>query len=218
MIDTDAFILIGGRSSRLGRDKAIAELGGMTLAQRAFQTTTEALPDSRVTFVAANEAQFGIDAIAAGGPFIFDLIPDRGPLGGMHAALVFAQTPWIFVLACDYPFVTSDLIRFLGDMVSDDCGAVVPEQDDGRLQPLCAFYKTEAARPVVGEIIERPRVPPPMNEIVRELEPRIVKFSEFCELAASDEIFSNVNTPKHLERAQRTLDEGSHGQKIKRSK
>jgi molybdopterin-guanine dinucleotide biosynthesis protein A len=201
MIDIDAFILIGGRSSRLGRDKAVAELGGKTLAQRAFQTATEALPTSRVTFVAANEAQFGIDAIAAGGPFIFDLIPDRGPLGGLHAALAYARTPWIFVLACDYPFVTSELIRFLTDKVSDNCGAVVPKQDDGRLQPLCAFYKTEAARPLVQEIIDRPRVPPPMSEIVKELEACIVSFAEISHLSASSDFFVNVNTQPDLDHA-----------------
>jgi Molybdopterin-guanine dinucleotide biosynthesis protein A len=208
MIDVDAFILIGGRSSRLGRDKAVVKVGGKTLAQRAFQTATEAFPNSRVTFVAANEAQFGIDAIISGGQFIFDLIPDRGPLGGLHTALAYAQTRWIFVLACDYPFVTSELVRFLAVQIADNCGAVVPEQRDGRLQPLCAFYKTEMARPVVQDTIDRPRVPPPMNEIVKELKPRIVKFSEFCELAGSDAIFSNINTPEHLERAQQTFDEG----------
>lgn len=201
MIDIDAFILIGGRSSRLGRDKASADLGGMTLAQRAFQTTTEALPTSRVTFVAANEAQFGIDAITASGPFIFDLMPDRGPLGGLHAALAYAQTAWIFVLACDYPFVTSELIRFLADKISDNCGAVVPEQDDGRLQPLCAFFKTDAARPIVQEIIDRPRVPPPMNEIVKELEPCIVSFAEISHLPASIDFFVNVNTQPDLDHA-----------------
>jgi len=203
MIDVDAFILIGGRSSRLGRDKAIAEVGGKTLAQRAFQTTTEALPNSRVTFVGANEVQFGIDAIAAGGPFIFDLVPNRGPLGGLHASLAYAQTPWIFVLACDYPFITSELIRFLAGNVSDALGAVIPEQDDGRLQPLCAFYKTEIARPVVQEIIDRPRVPPPLHEIVKELEPCIMNFTEIAHLPGSSDFFINVNTQADLDHASK---------------
>jgi molybdopterin-guanine dinucleotide biosynthesis protein A len=201
MINADAFILIGGRSSRFGRDKAIAELGGKTLAQRSFQTTTEALPNSGVTFVAANEAQFSIDAITAGGPFIFDLMPDRGPLGGLHAALAYARTPWIFVLACDYPFVTSELIRFLADKVSDNCGAVIPQQDDGRLQPLCAFYKIDAAKPVVQTIIDRPRVPPPMHEIVKQLEPCIVSFAETSHLSGSSDFFVNVNTQIDLDHA-----------------
>jgi molybdopterin-guanine dinucleotide biosynthesis protein A len=201
-MNIDSFILIGGRSSRLGRDKAVVEFGRRTLAQRAFQTTVDAFPTSPVTFVAANEAQFGIEAINSGGPFIFDLVPDRGPLGGLHAALAHAQTPWIFVLACDYPFVSSEVIEFLADRISDEFGTIIPEQNDGRLQPLCAFYKTEAARPVVEDIIGRPRVPPPLHEIAKNLDPLIVNFSEFEHLAGSRDLFINVNTIQELDNAR----------------
>jgi molybdopterin-guanine dinucleotide biosynthesis protein A len=79
----------------------------------------------------------------------------------------------------------------------------VPEQNDGRLQPLCAFYNTDAARPVVQEIIDRPRVPPPMNEIVKELEPCIVSFAEISHLPASSDLFVNVNTQPDLDHASK---------------
>lgn len=199
MNEIDAYILIGGRSSRLGRDKATIALGDRTLAQRAVDTVTEALPGSRVTFVAGKEAQFAIEAILAGGRFIFDLVPDRGPLGGLHAALADVQKPWIFVLACDYPFVSADLIRLLADNVSDEYGAIVPEQYDGRLQPLCAFYRTEIARPAVAEIIDRPRVPPPLHEIIQMLDPRIVKAIDYAHLRGFQSFFINVNTASELE-------------------
>jgi len=202
MIDHDAYILIGGRSSRLGRDKAAVELGGKTLAQRAFKTVTHALPKSRVTFVAANEAQFAIEAILAEGRFIFDLIPDRGPLGGLHAALADAQTARVLILACDYPFVSAELIKLLADAIDNEHGVVLPEQVDGRLQPLCAFYKTAAARPVVQETIDRPRVPPPLHEIVNELDPRIVPAEEYGGLAGSDRFFVNVNSDLDLDLAR----------------
>jgi molybdopterin-guanine dinucleotide biosynthesis protein A len=194
----DAYILIGGRSHRLGRDKASALLGGATLAQRAYRTVSEALPASRIAFVAGYETQFAIEAIAAGGRFIFDLITDRGPLGGLHAALADAQTPWIFVLACDYPFVTLDLVRSIAKQISNDHGAAVPMQQDGRLQPLCAFYKVQMARPLVQQIIDRPRVPPPLHEVVADLNPRIVESAEFADLAASDAFFININTADDL--------------------
>lgn len=201
MINCDAYILIGGRSSRLGRDKATVDLGGETLAQRAFQTVSKALPESRVTFVAANEAQFAIQAILAQGRFIFDLVEGRGPLGGVHAALADTQTGWIFILACDYPFVSAELIKLLADAINDEHGVVLPEQADGRLQPLCAFYKTAAARPVVQEIIDRPRMPPPLHEIVKELDPRTVKFSEYRHTPSAEIAFTNVNTPEELQAA-----------------
>ena len=202
MTDIDAYILIGGRSRRLGRDKATVDLGGKTLAQIAFQTVSEALPTSRVSFVATNQVQFAIEAILADGRFIFDLVEGRGPLGGLHAALADTQKPWIFVLACDYPFISSEMIRLLAEQISNNCGVVVPEQADSRLQPLCAFYNAEASRPIVQEIIDRPRVPPPLHEIIQELKPCIVSPDLYAYLRGSDRFFVNVNTDLELDLAR----------------
>jgi len=202
MTDLDAYILIGGRSSRLGRDKAVADLGGQSLAGRAFETVSEALPHTRVTFVAANEAQFAIQAIVAGGRFIFDLIEGRGPLGGLHAALSDTKAEWIFIMACDYPFVSSEFIRLLTEKDRSGFGAVVPTQSDGRMQPLTALYRSETARPIVQEIIDRPRVPPPLHEIVKELNPFVVNFDDYRHLPASEDLFTNVNTEAELDIAR----------------
>jgi molybdopterin-guanine dinucleotide biosynthesis protein A len=204
MIEIDAFILIGGQSSRMGRDKALIRLGGKTLAERAFSTVRAALPGGCVTFVARNAAQFGIEAIIAGAPFVFDLIEGRGPLGGLHTTLSYARTEWIFVMACDYPFVTPELIELLRSQIADEFGVVMPEQADGRLQPLCAFYNVATARPLVEEIIERPRVPPPMHEIVDGLNSRVVSYSEYSELEVSSGLFANINTPDDLADAHRS--------------
>ena len=201
----EGFVLIGGRSSRLGRDKATLQFGGTTLAHRAVKTIQNALAPVRVTFVAGNAAQFDTTAFLADTPFLFDLIEDRGPLGGLHTALPYARTPWIFVLACDYPFVSPDLVKLLGNLVSDEFGAVAPEQPDGRLQPLCAFYKTETARPVIDKIINQPRVPPPLHETLRKLSPRIIKYDEYSHLPGADDLFINLNTPDDLENILRTV-------------
>ena len=201
MNEVDAYILIGGRSSRLGQDKAVVDLGGRSLAQRAFETASSALPHSRVTFVAANEAQFAIEAIIAGGRFIFDLVANLGPISGIHAALADTQAKWVFILACDYPFVSPELIRLLFEKLSDDNDSILPEQSDGRLQPLCGFYRPSAARPLIQEILDRPRVPPPINEIIRELRPKIIQASKFAGLTGSDRFFVNVNTDLDLDLA-----------------
>ncbi|HEX6123968.1 MAG TPA: molybdenum cofactor guanylyltransferase [Pyrinomonadaceae bacterium] len=202
MPNSDAFILIGGRSSRLGVDKAFVEVGGRSLAKRAVDVVRSALPDTRITAVAGNETQFAIEAATLGLPFIFDLYPDRGPIGGLHAALANTRNPWIFLIACDYPFVTPDLINLLASKVSNDARAVVPEQKDGRLQPLCGFYNVRMARPVVDEIIQRPRPSPPMHEIAMELRPRVVRFDEYSHLPESDDFFININTVEDLNRAR----------------
>lgn len=195
----EGYVLIGGRSSRLGRDKAMVELGGMTLGERAVRTVQTAFAPERVTLVARNAEQFDTRALFADTPFVFDLIEGRGPLGGLHTALSYARTTWIFVLACDYPFVSPDLLQLLGSLASADFGAIVPEQSDGRLQPLCAFYKTETARPVVDKFINQPRVPPPLYEIVSALSPRIVKYDEYSHLPSARDLFININSPVDLE-------------------
>ena len=202
MHQLEAFILIGGRSSRLGTDKAFVELGGMTLAERAVANIRSGLSPERITMVAGSSTQFAIQAIAADIPFIFDLHEGRGPLGGVQAALAYALTPWIFVLACDYPFVSGELIRLLADRVDDEVGAIVPEQQDGRMQPLCGFYKVETARSIVEAIIDRPRVSPPMHEVVGSLNPLVVKFDEYGHLDGSEQFFVNINTAEDLERAR----------------
>ena len=198
MTDVDAFILVGGKSSRLGTNKALAELDGKTLAGRAVETVRAAMPSSSVTVVAGSSTQFAIGAIRNDVPFIFDLHEGRGPLGGLHAALAYTKTSWIFLLACDYPFVSPELISLLGEMIRDDHGTVVPEQSDGRLQPLCAFYNVKRALPLVEEWLETPRVPPPMQELVRMLDPRIVKPDEYVHLADADRLFVNINTKDDL--------------------
>lgn len=200
-MNVEAFILIGGRSSRFGRAKALAEIGGQTLAERSIRIVENSGVASKICFAAGDEVKFAIEAQRLDTPFIFDLIADRGPLGGLHAALNHAVSEWIFLFACDLPAVTSDLIGRLGDLLSDEFGAVIPQQSDGRLQPLCAFYKVAKTKPVVDEIMLRPRVSPRMSEIAELLDPRIVKPGEYAPADAADATvcFTNVNTEKDLE-------------------
>jgi molybdopterin-guanine dinucleotide biosynthesis protein A len=200
MTQIDVFILIGGRSSRLGTNKALVRLGGLTLAERAVDVTRRALSPERVTMVAGSSTQFATDALAIDVPFIFDLYEGRGPLGGLHAALAYSQTPWIFLLACDYPFISAELIRTLREEISDEFGAVVPRQADGRLQPLCAFYNVKRARPVVEEIILNKKSSPPMHEIVRSLNPLVVSFDKHPDNAVDP--FTNINNAEDLDLAE----------------
>jgi molybdopterin-guanine dinucleotide biosynthesis protein A len=196
----DAYILIGGRSSRLGRDKAFVEISGESLAERAMNTVRRSNIATKIVFVAGGEAQFAIEAARLDAPIIFDLFPGRGPLGGLHAALSDTRAEWILLLACDYPLITPGLLSLLSEKRSDEFGAIVPEQHDGRLQPLCALYNVKAALPVVEAIIQRPRLSPPMHEIAAVLNPRIVKPYEFASLPAA--CFLNANTEEDLQRAR----------------
>ena len=203
LLSIEAFILVGGRSARLGRDKALEQLGGKTFAERALTAVQDSGVAEKITFVAGSRIAFAIEAERIDTPFVFDTIEGRGPVGGLHTALTNSAAEWAFILACDLPFVTAELIRRLAAYTHGepgDIGAVVPEQPDGRLQPLCGFYRVAAARPIVEDIIARPRPSPSMLSIVELLDARIVTPAEYRSpgLPANVSYFSNINTEEDL--------------------
>lgn len=202
----EAFILVGGRSSRLGRDKALERIGGKTLAERALDNVRESGIAEKIFFATGNEIEFAIEAAKLDAQFVFDSIQGRGPLGALYTALTNTSAEWVFILACDLPFVTPALIANLSRYIYGEhggFGAIVPEQPDGRLQPLCAFYNVAAARPVVEEITGKPRPSPPMFEVVSLLNPRIVAPAEYDPVANSSAMyFRNINTEDDLSAAR----------------
>jgi len=91
MPEVTAFILAGGKSTRMGVDKAFAGLDGRTLLARALQLARSVASDVRIV---GNKAKF-----ARFGPVVEDMFPNCGPLGGIHAALRASATDLNLVLA-----------------------------------------------------------------------------------------------------------------------
>ncbi|MEE9227090.1 MAG: molybdenum cofactor guanylyltransferase [Acidobacteriota bacterium] len=139
-------ILAGGRSRRMGRDKALLPYSGRPLVLHAAETLGEVVPE--VAVIASRGS--GYDFLPV--PVIEDRFPDRGPLGGLHAALVHAAGRPVFCLACDLPLVGPDLIRYIIDFAGPDAASraafvKVPAMA-GRVQPLCGWYAPGCLGPV----------------------------------------------------------------------
>jgi molybdopterin-guanine dinucleotide biosynthesis protein A len=193
----EAFILIGGRSTRFGSPKALLTLDGQPLLDRTADTIRAALPETRITLVTSGPEQFfglGTDL-----PFIFDIYEGRGPWGGLHAALAYARTEWILVLACDYPFISSDLLKRLAQYITPGLDAVVPIQPDEKIQPLCVFYRVKPCLKIVEGILERNRPTPPLRDIFESVTTRFVKFDELGDLPNAENLFQNINAPGDLD-------------------
>lgn len=205
-MDIDAFILIGGRSSRLGTDKAFVELDGQTLAARAANTIEAALSPRHLTFVAASDTQFEHRIpFGLSYPIVADLKPGFGAWSGLDTALAYGLSEWTLVLACDLPFVTPEFLRSLASQTADDIDAVVPRQPDGRLQPLCALYQTERARKAVGSIFTGERQLPKLATLFDHLDGRVVEPDEYEHLKGSERLFANINSEKDLSAAKNGL-------------
>ena len=136
-----AFVLAGGESSRMGRDKALLVLPtGETLLDRALRLA-KSVSDT-VRLVAPNARYSEI----AGVPVVEDIYPACGPLAGIHAALSASATELNLVLGVDCPLVTPELLRFLVRIAaSTDKLATVPRVA-GHLHNVCAVYRREFAK------------------------------------------------------------------------
>jgi molybdopterin-guanine dinucleotide biosynthesis protein A len=132
-MDFSAALLAGGRSSRMGRDKAFLEIDGVPLWQRQLRTLQELDPSE--IFVAGPAQQ---EWMETGLKIVADAVYDSGPLGGLVALLRRSRTEQLLVLAVDLPNMTS---QFLKELLTDcpKTGGIVPKRNK-RFEPLAAIY------------------------------------------------------------------------------
>jgi molybdopterin-guanine dinucleotide biosynthesis protein A len=170
-----AFILAGGQSRRMGRDKSQLFLDDKTFTEKISDTLRQ-VTDS-VTIMRADQ----------------DNYPNWGALGGLHAALAACQREWAIVVACDLPFVTAQLFDYLASL-RDTSDAIVPVQADERPQPLCALYRIEPCLPRATELIETGHRRP--LDLLQLVNTRWVPFTELRNLTQAEKFFVNINTPE----------------------
>ena len=131
--DLTAFILAGGRSSRMGRDKAFLKFEGKSLLNRALLLAHSVTRDVRIVGSASKFSAFGI--------VVEDTFHNRGPLGGIHAALNATSTDLNLILAVDMPFLSKQLLTFLVERARvSDAVVTIPRTSSGG-EPLCALYR-----------------------------------------------------------------------------
>jgi molybdenum cofactor guanylyltransferase len=127
------FVLVGGNSSRMGRDKALLPMDGTTLLEHIAARVREAAGSA--TLIGSPERYQGM-----GYTVLPDLTHDRGPLGGVFTALSATHADWNLIVACDMPAVTADFFEDLlraAEASAADC--LIPATAAG-LEPLCAVY------------------------------------------------------------------------------
>jgi molybdopterin-guanine dinucleotide biosynthesis protein A len=188
------FVTAGGRSSRMGIDKAWLELGGQTMIERVIAALK---PVTSSVAVIANNSEYG----RLGLPVYSDAQVGIGPLEAIRTALANARAPRVVLAGCDLPFVTAELFSFLLDL-KGDYQAIVPVGADGRLEPLCAVYSTEALESVTRLIESGGRK---VSLLFEQIRTRRVIFSELRHLPGAELFFENVNTQGEYLRAVEVL-------------
>lgn len=186
---TICVILAGGRSSRMGRDKAMLPLGNETFLSRLIAEYSPAFP----VYVSVGEA--GRFETCGAGELV-DLHPGMGPLAGLEAAFAGTDADAVFLTATDLPFGTLELARQLLDMLGD-ADACVIRRSDGKTEPAFGVYRRSCLEPLRACLAEGRRS-------FRGLLDRVnVRWAEETELQkfSLPELLQNVNTPEEYRKA-----------------
>lgn len=178
-----AFVLAGGHSSRMGSDKALLQLGGLTLLERALQTSRQISGKVYIVGPRQRYAQFG--------DVIEDVYADCGPLGGIHAALGATTTDLNLMLSVDMPLMTASLLQWLAWKALASRELVVVPHALGGLQPLCAIYRLQV-RTAAEEALKRGDYK--ISHLFEVVPMREISLREIEAAGFSADLFRNVNT------------------------
>ena len=141
-------LLCGGKSGRMGQDKALMPFLGRPLILRILERLSSEMED---VFISTNHpAEFAFLNL----PVFPDLIPDQGALGGLFTIFNVAQNPLISAVACDMPFANPALFAYEADLLSmTGADLVIPSTQHG-LEPLHAVYRRETCLPVIQSALQ----------------------------------------------------------------
>ncbi|MCX6023428.1 MAG: molybdenum cofactor guanylyltransferase [Chloroflexi bacterium] len=189
-------VLAGGMSRRLGRDKALLELGGLTLLERAI-ATLGSLADEVIVIGPEGRASF-----AAGARVVPDAYPTAGPLGGIATALEAATTDRVLIVACDMPFLSPDLLIYLRDL-APDADLTIPRAN-GQTEQMHAIY-SRACLPSIHAQIATGDLK--IDRFFSHVQVRYVEDAELRTIDPALRSFFNINTLADLELAMHMLSE-----------
>jgi molybdopterin-guanine dinucleotide biosynthesis protein A len=141
---TSAVVLAGGRSSRLGQDKALLRINGQFLIERILEKLAQ-LSDEVIVVANDIEKYEQFEAVVVG-----DVFPDKGALGGIYSGLRAATRNRSLVVACDMPFLNLSLLRYMQGL-APRYDVVIPRM--GRLtEAVHAIYSRNCLPFIEGQL------------------------------------------------------------------
>lgn len=186
--DVTAFVLAGGKSTRMGADKAFLQWRDETFLDRALKLAKATAAEVRIVGDARKFAGFACAVVE-------DVYRDRGPLGGIHAALNSSGSELNLMLAVDMPLMRPEFLGYLVRQARDAGAIVTVPKAAGGLQPLCAVYRREFAA-IADESLRAGKNK--IDPLFAKVRARVIEEDELVRAGFSAGMFRNVNTPEDL--------------------
>lgn len=190
-----ALLLAGGRSSRMGTDKALAEIApGVRVMDRMVETL-QAVAGEVVAVTNDPGKLRGLPVRV-----VVDPVPFEGPLAALREGLRAARTEWSLAVSCDLPLLGAGFVRHLWSL-RGDCDAVVPRTERGD-HPLSALYRRTCLAAIEGALARGERR---MVSFYPDVRVRRVEEGELRRVEPGLESLVNVNTPEELREVRERL-------------
>ena len=196
-----AFILAGGASSRMGRDKGLLDFGGVPLIVHSARLIEPLVACVTVVGPPRRYAAMGLRAIAdqdtssRGSKRI-----RRGPLAGISTALAATRLPWNLIVACDLPYLSGAWLEWLLLRAIQSRGQVVIPQSGRGLEPLAAVYRRECGASIAAALARGARK---VTDVIEELRMDVVYQREWRRLDPRALVLKNMNTPEDYDEARK---------------
>jgi molybdopterin-guanine dinucleotide biosynthesis protein A len=189
-----AAILAGGHATRFGGcDKGALHVEGRSIFDRQMSELSQIAGEVLLVRAAGSP---GLPGTRRGVTPIADLIPDCGPLGGLHAALSAARGEVVLLVACDMPYLSAPFLAHLASLAGasgepDGFTAVVPLTERG-YHPVCAAYTRAAIEPIERRLAAGRLT---MTDLLTDVRLRVVAAEEIARFGNPHQLLANVNTP-----------------------
>ncbi|MCP4716964.1 MAG: molybdenum cofactor guanylyltransferase [Deltaproteobacteria bacterium] len=181
-----AAILAGGLSSRMGgRNKAFLSVGGRAILDRIMDVL--GLHFKEILLVTRRPELYEGRPVKV----VQDVYSARASLTGIHAGLIHAEAPFVFVTACDSPFIKPDVIRLLLGEIEPASDVIIPAFD-GHFEPLCAIY-SKRCLPHIEDRLDRDDLK--ILHFFNEVNVKHISKEKLTAVDPSLQSFFNVNTP-----------------------
>ncbi len=182
----EAYVLAGGKSSRMGKDKALMQFRG----KRMIQHVLNAIAPLKIPIkIVANTDEYN----KLGYEVFKDIVEAKGPMGGILTAMHHTQASYIIVISCDIPFLTTMLLRQLVEGI-EDYNIIIP-QSKGRLHPLCCIIKTSLKAEIEKRVGNNQLK---MLELIQDTHSKIVNVDD--SMSDREDLLYNINTPEEFEK------------------
>jgi len=175
---TGCVILAGGKSSRMGTDKALLTIDNTNFIKKLC-TKFDFMEEKIIA--RGNRAEIAESTWSV----IPDVYPNHGPIGGLHAALKSCQSDALFCVACDTPLIKPYVFWKMQEQMNTDIDAVIAVTEDGKYHPLCGVYKKH-----VADLMEE-QIRKDMNRIMQVIKQIRV---EYVQLHSIEDGLLNINT------------------------